>query len=284
MPETEVTVPTVTLRAGSGTVSIPQLGFGVWQVEDDQATEAVAEALRVGYRSIDTAMIYGNEAGVGRALAASEVPTDDLFITTKLWNSDQGHSSALEALDASLERLGLDSVDMYLIHWPVPSRDTYVEAWKAVLEAREAGKIRVAGVCNFEIEHLERLQKETGELPALNQIELHPWLQQKPLREFHAAHGIVTEAWSPLGQGGDVLAEPVIVQIAERLGVSPAQVILRWHLQLENVVIPKSVTPERIASNFDVFGFELTGEDMQAIAGLDKGKRLGPDPMEFAVA
>lgn len=274
-------VPTVTLRAGSGTVRIPQLGFGVWQVPDEGAAAAVSTALEVGYRSIDTAMIYGNEEGVGTALAGSDVPRDQLFITTKVWNSDQGHQATIDALDVSLGKLGLDHVDMYLIHWPVPAKDTYVETWKALLELRDAGKIRVAGVCNFEIEHLERAHAETGEYPALNQIELHPWLQQRQLREFSSAHGIATEAWSPLGQGGGVLTEPVIVKIAERLGVTPAQVVLRWHLQLGNVVIPKSVTPERIQSNFDVFGFELTGEDMQAIAGLDQGKRLGPDPMEF---
>lgn len=262
---------------------MPQLGFGVWQVPDEGASDAVQTALSTGYRSIDTAAIYGNERGVGAALAATDVPREDIFLTTKVRNSEQGHDTTIAAMDASLEKLGVDQVDLYLIHWPTPEHDTYVETWKALLELRDAGKARAVGVCNFEPEHLQRLLDETGELPAINQVELHPRLQQRELREFHAKHGILTEAWSPLGQGGDILADPVITQIAERLGSTPAQVILRWHLQIGNVVIPKSVTPERIAQNFDVFGFELTDEDLTAIEGLDSGARLGPDPREMNV-
>lgn len=260
---------------------MPQLGFGVWQVPDEGASDAVQAALTAGYRSIDTAAIYGNEAGVGAALAATDVPRDEIFLTTKVWNDNQGREKTLAAMETSLEKLGLDQVDLYLIHWPTPAHDTYVETWKALLELRDAGKARAVGVCNFEPEHLQRLLDETGELPAINQIELHPRLQQRELREFHAKHEILTEAWSPLGQGGDILKDPVIVEIAERVGRTPAQVILRWHLQIGNVVIPKSVTPSRIAENFDVFDFELTDADLAAIEQLDSGDRLGPNPNEM---
>jgi 2,5-diketo-D-gluconate reductase A len=260
---------------------MPQLGFGVWQVPDDEASEAVQTALASGYRSIDTAAIYGNEDGVGAALAATDVPREEIFLTTKVWNKDQGRDATLAAMETSLGKLGLDQVDLYLIHWPTPQRDRYVETWKALLELRDAGKARAVGVCNFEPEHLQRLLDETGELPAINQVELHPRLQQRELRAFHAEHDIRTEAWSPLGQGGDVLAEPAIVKIADRVGKSPAQVILRWHLQLGNVVIPKSVTPSRIAENFDVFDFGLTDEDLAAIEALDSGARLGSHPNDF---
>lgn len=281
MAETNTPVPAVALRAGSGTVEIPQLGYGVWQVPDAEAAEAVTSALDAGYRSVDTAAIYGNEAGVGQALADTDLARDEIFVTTKVWNDDQGTDATRAALDTSLGKLGLDAVDLYLIHWPVPAKDAYVDTWKTLLALREEGKTRAAGVCNFEVEHLQRLQEETGELPALNQIELHPYLQQRELREFHQANDIRTEAWSPLGQGGEVLQDSVITGIADRLGVTPAQVVLRWHLQIGNVVIPKSVTPERIKSNFDVFGFELTDEDLKAIEGLDRGERLGPDPKTF---
>ncbi|WP_018155261.1 aldo/keto reductase [Demetria terragena] len=281
MAETNTNVPLVDLRTGSGTTPLPQLGFGVWQVPDEGASDAVQAALTAGYRSIDTAAIYGNEAGVGAALAATDVPRDEIFLTTKVWNDNQGREKTLAAMETSLEKLGLDQVDLYLIHWPTPAHDTYVETWKALLELRDAGKARAVGVCNFEPEHLQRLLDETGELPAINQIELHPRLQQRELREFHAKHEILTEAWSPLGQGGDILKDPVIVEIAERVGRTPAQVILRWHLQIGNVVIPKSVTPSRIAENFDVFDFELTDADLAAIEQLDSGDRLGPNPNEM---
>jgi len=235
----------------------------------------------VGYRSIDTARLYGNEEGVGRAIAATELPRDDLFITTKVWNDDHGFDSTLAAFDASMGRLGLDVLDLFLIHWPTPARDRYVDTWKALLKLRDDGRVRAVGVCNFEVEHLQRLHDETGELPAINQVELHPYLQQAALREFHAANGILTEAWSPLASGGSVLGDEVVRRIAAKHGVTPAQAILRWHLQLGNVVIPKSVTPSRIAENFDVFGFELDDDDLAAFAPLDRGERTGPDPVAF---
>ncbi|MGZ4601895.1 aldo/keto reductase [Oryzihumus sp.] len=276
-------VPNVTLTAGNSTIDIPQLGFGVWQVPDDGATAAVTTALEVGYRSIDTARIYDNEAGVGRALAATDVSRDEIFLTTKVWNDDQGYDQTLRAFDASAKRLGVDYVDLYLIHWPTPAKDAYVDTWKALLQLRADGRIRAAGVCNFQPAHLQRLIDETGEAPAINQVELHPRLQQEELRRFHAEHGIVTEAWSPLAQGGDLLQDDTITGIARKHARTPAQVILRWHLQVGNVVIPKSVTPSRISENFDVFGFDLDADDLAAIAGLDRAGRIGPDPDEFNV-
>ncbi|MFB7591637.1 aldo/keto reductase [Streptomyces sp. NPDC056169] len=269
-------VPTVTLNNGT---EIPQLGFGVFQVPDDETTTAVAHALEAGYRSVDTAAIYGNEAGVGRALAASGVPREELFVTTKLWNADQGYDSTLRAFDDSLAKLGLDHVDLYLIHWPTPARDLYVDTWKAIETLVADGRVRTAGVSNFRPAHLRRLLDSSDLVPAVNQIELHPALQQRELRELHAEHAIVTEAWSPLAQGA-VLADPAIAAIAARHGKSPAQVVLRWHLQLGNVVIPKSVTPGRIRENIDVFGpgFVLSDDEMRSVAALDRGLRTGPDP------
>ncbi|MFF2303338.1 aldo/keto reductase [Streptomyces sp. NPDC058128] len=269
-----VPVPTVTLNNG---VEIPQLGFGVFQVPDDETTAAVGHALQAGYRSLDTAAIYGNEAGVGRALADSGIDRGDLFVTTKLWNADQGYDSTLRAFDDSLAKLGLDHVDLYLIHWPTPARDLYVDTWRAIETLVADGRVRAAGVSNFQPAHLKRLLDSSDLVPAVNQIELHPALQQRELRELHAAHSIATEAWSPLAQGA-VLAEPAIADIAARHGRSPAQVVLRWHLQLGNVVIPKSVTPARIRENIDVFDFALSAEEMSALGGLDRGLRTGPDP------
>ncbi|GAB3499685.1 aldo/keto reductase [Flexivirga lutea] len=273
-------MPTVALRGKGTEVPIPQLGFGVWQVPDDEVGPAITTALQTGYRHIDTARIYGNEAGTGAALADSDLSADEVFLTTKVWNDDQGYDATLRAFDASEKRLGRP-VDLYLVHWPAPKQDTFVDTFRALMQLRDDGRIRAAGVCNFEIEHLQRVHDELGEFPAINQIELHPYLQQAQLRDFHARHGIVTEAWSPLASGGDVLTDETIGRIAERHGRTPAQVILRWHLQLGNVVIPKSVTPSRIAENFDIFGFELSAEDLTAIAGLDRGLRTGPDPREF---
>ncbi|WP_055601298.1 aldo/keto reductase [Streptomyces aureus] len=267
-------VPTVTLNNG---VEIPQLGFGVFQVPDDETTAAVGHALQAGYRSVDTAAIYGNEAGVGRALADSGIDRDELFVTTKLWNADQGYDPALRAFDESLAKLGLDHVDLYLIHWPTPARDLYVDTWRAMEKLVADGRVRAVGVSNFQPAHLERLLDSSDLVPAVNQIELHPALQQRELRDLHAARSIATEAWSPLAQGA-VLAEPAIVDIAARHGKSPAQVVLRWHLQLGNVVIPKSVTPARIRENIDVFDFALSDEEMSALGGLDRGLRTGPDP------
>jgi diketogulonate reductase-like aldo/keto reductase len=249
----------------------------VFQVPDDETTAAVATALETGYRSIDTAAVYGNEAGVGRALAKSEIAREELFITTKVWNSDQGFDSALRAFDASLAKLGLDYVDLYLIHWPTPARGLYPETWRALERLLADGRIRAAGVSNFQPAHLRRLLDQGTVVPAVNQIELHPGLQQAELRGFHAQHDIATEAWSPLAQGA-VLGDTAIAAVADRHGKSPAQVVLRWHLQLGNVVIPKSATPARIRENFDIFDFALTDDEMQAIAALDQGMRTGPNP------
>ncbi|MBD0418758.1 aldo/keto reductase [Streptomyces sp. TRM S81-3] len=260
---------------------MPQLGFGVWQVPDDEAETAVATALEAGYRSIDTAAIYGNEEGTGKALAASGIPRADLFVTTKLWNSDQGYDATLRAFDTSLAKLGLEYVDLYLIHWPLPSRGRYVDTYKAFEKLHAEGRVRAIGVSNFLPEHLERLIGETSVVPAVNQIELHPHLQQHAAREYHAQQGIATEAWSPLGQGKGLLEVPAIVAIAQKHGRTPAQVVLRWHLQLGNIVIPKSVTPSRIAENIDVFGFTLDTEDLAAISALNEDRRLGPDPATF---
>ncbi|MCG8923404.1 aldo/keto reductase [Lentzea sp. CC55] len=260
---------------------MPQLGFGVWQVPDAEATPAVAEALEAGYRSIDTAAAYGNEAGTGQAIAESGLARDDVFVTTKLWNSAQGYDSTLRAFDDSMRKLGLDVLDLYLIHWPAPARDLYVDTWKAFVELREQGRIRAIGVSNFQPEHLRRLIDETGVTPAVNQIELHPYLQQAELRAFNAEHGIQTEAWSPLGQGGELLSDPVVQKIALAHGKSAAQVVLRWHLQIGNVVIPKSVTPSRIRENIDVFDFELPEAELEALSTLDRGGRIGPDPDEL---
>ncbi|MGW1845378.1 aldo/keto reductase [Streptomyces sp. NPDC001966] len=274
-------VPSITLNNG---VEMPQLGFGVWQVPDDEATKAVATAIESGYRSIDTAAIYENERGTGRAIAASGVAREELFVTTKLWNSEQGHDSTLRAFDGSLDKLGLDYVDLYLIHWPVPAKDAYVDTYKAFEKIHADGRAKAIGVSNFLPEHLERLLGETSVVPVINQIELHPQLQQAESRAFHAKHGIATEAWSPLGQGKGLLEVPTVVAIARKHDRTPAQVVLRWHLQTGNVVIPKSVTPSRIAENIDVFGFELDADDLAAFAALDEGKRLGPNPGEFNVA
>ncbi|WUG37271.1 aldo/keto reductase [Streptomyces sp. NBC_00459] len=262
---------------------MPQLGFGVWQVPDDEAEQAVATALESGYRSIDTAAIYGNEQGTGKALAASGVPREDLFVTTKLWNGDQGYESTLRAFDTSLEKLGLEYVDLYLIHWPQPAKGAFVDTYKAFEKLHADGRVRTIGVSNFLPEHLDRLLGETSVVPAVNQIELHPHLQQHESREYHAKHGIATEAWSPLGSGKGLLEVPAIVAIAQKHGRSPAQVVLRWHLQLGNVVIPKSVTPSRIKENIDAFGFSLDPEDLAAISALNEDRRLGPDPATFEV-
>ncbi|MEU7278252.1 aldo/keto reductase [Streptomyces sp. NPDC045431] len=272
--------PSITLNNG---VAMPQLGFGVWQVPDDEAAKAVGTALDAGYRSIDTAAIYENEKGTGQAIAASDLPREELFVTTKLWNSEQGYDATLRAFDASLGRLGLEYVDLYLIHWPLPSKDVYVETYKAFEKILADGRARAIGVSNFLPEHLERLIGETSIVPAVNQIELHPHLQQAESRAFHARHGIATEAWSPLGQGKGLLDSPALVAIARKYDRTPAQVVLRWHLQAGNVVIPKSVTPSRIRENIDVFDFALDADDLAAVAALDEGRRLGPDPATYDV-
>ncbi|GHE63224.1 oxidoreductase [Streptomyces longispororuber] len=274
-------VPPIILNNG---IEMPQLGFGVWQVPDDEAEQAVTTALEAGYRSIDTAAVYENEEGTGKAVAASGIAREELFVTTKLWNTDQGYEATLKAFDASLAKLGLDYVDLYLIHWPMPDKDTYIDTYKAFEKILSEGRAKSIGVSNFLPEHLERLIDATSVIPAVNQIELHPHLQQRAAREYHAEQGIATEAWSPLGQGKGLLEVPAIVAIAQKHGRTPAQVVLRWHIQLGNVVIPKSVTPSRIKENIEVFDFELDPEDMAAISALNENRRLGPDPAEFHVA
>jgi 2,5-diketo-D-gluconate reductase A len=270
-------VPRVAL---AGDVRIPQLGYGVFQVPPEITADVTTRALQAGYRHIDTAAAYRNETGVGQAFRASGLAREDVFVTTKCFNDDHGFEEAKRACRASLDRLELDHVDLYLIHWPVPSQDRYVETWKAFIELQQEGLTRAIGVSNFQPAHLRRIIDETGVTPAINQVELHPRLQQPGLRREHADLGIVTEAWSPLAQGA-LLDDPVIRGLAEAHGRTPAQVVLRWHLQLGNVVIPKSVTPERIEENFDLFGFELDAADMEAVAALDRGERIGPDPDTF---
>lgn len=271
--------PTIAFHDGN---RIPQVGLGVWQTPNDTAVTAVKAALETGYRHVDTAAIYENEAGVGEGIRASDVARQDIFLTTKLWNSDQGFDSTLKAFDASLKRLGTDYVDLYLIHWPAPSRDRYVDTWKAFMRLKEEGRARSIGVSNFYPQHLERLIGETGVIPVINQIELHPDFPQTEARAFHEKHGIVTQSWSPLGQG-KLLDHPAIAGIAARHGRTPAQAIIRWHIDNGLVVIPKSVTPSRIAENFKVFDFKLDADDMAAFAALEKdGRRIGPDPLTAA--
>ena len=269
-------VPTISLNQGG---AIPQLGFGVWQVEDSKAAEVVGTALREGYRLVDTASIYRNEAGTGEAIARSGIDRGELFVTTKLWNDDQGYDSALRAFDASLSRLKLDHVDLYLIHWPQPQRDRYRDSWRALEKLHGEGRARAIGVSNFTVAHLKRLLDERGIVPAVNQIELHPALPQGELLAFHAEHGIVTEAYSPLARGA--LDSGVIGRLAARHGRTPAQIVLRWHMQRGVVAIPKSATASRIAANIRVFDFSLDEDNMGAMARLETGVRIAPDPESF---
>jgi len=269
--------PDLTFNDGN---TIPQLGYGVWQVADDVAETVVGQAFEAGYRHIDTARIYGNEAGVGRAIAASGLDPKDLFITTKLWNSDQGYEQTLAAFEESLERLGLEHLDLYLIHWLQPQRGTYVDTWKALIELQKRGRVTSIGVCNFTAEAIDELIEATGVVPAIHQIELHPYFNQAALRDYNAGKGILTQAWSPLGQGGELLNDPEVQRIAEKHGATPAQVVIAWHLAIGNVVIPKSVTQSRIVENFAALDVTLDDEDIKALSSLDRGAegRIGPDP------
>jgi 2,5-diketo-D-gluconate reductase A len=275
-PQTD-TVPKISLHDG---VEIPQLGFGVFQVPPEDTVEVTMQAFEAGYRHIDTAKAYQNEAQVGQAFRASGLDRDEVFITTKCFNDDHGYEQAKEAFRASLDRLELDFVDLYLIHWPVPSQDKYVETWKAFIDLQRDGLVRSIGVSNFQPAHLHRIIDETGVTPSVNQIELHPRLQQPGLRREHEDLGIATEAWSPLAQG-EVLDDPVIERLAEAHDKTTGQVTLRWHIQLGNIVFPKSVTPERIKENFDIFDFHLSDDEMAEIEQLDAGERIGPDPDTF---
>jgi 2,5-diketo-D-gluconate reductase A len=268
------------IKLNNGTV-IPQLGFGVFQIEPEQTAETVQAAFDAGYRHIDTAQMYGNEAEVGEAIASSGLDRSELWITTKCNNSNHGEDDSQRALDESLQKLGLDHVDLYLIHWPLPGKDLYVETWKGLEKALSDGRTRAIGVSNFQPHHLDRLAEETETVPAVNQIELHPRLQQLALRSYHERHGIATEAWSPIGQGKGLLEAPELGGIADKHNKSAAQVVLRWHVQLGNIVFPKSVTTERIRENFDIFDFELTDDEVSTIAGMEKAERLGPDPDKF---
>jgi 2,5-diketo-D-gluconate reductase A len=274
------TVPSLKMNNG---LQIPQLGFGVFLVPPEETQQAVSEALRCGYRLIDTAQGYGNEEGVGAAIAESDVPRDELFITTKLTNSEQGYDTTLTAFDGSMEKLGIDVLDLFLIHWPQPMFDQYVDTWRAFEKLLADGRVRSIGVSNFEIPHLQRLMSETDVVPTVNQIELHPQFPQDELREFHAEHGILTESWGPLGQGKGLLDDPNIVEVARRKDRTPAQIVLRWHVQLGCIVIPKSVNRDRIQENIDLFDFELDDADMAEISKVRTGQRLGGDPNTFAM-
>lgn len=269
--------PGVTLNDGA---TIPQLGFGVFQVPPEDTEEVVLRALKVGYRHIDTAQMYGNEAGVGAAIRASGIPRDEIYVTTKLNNDKHGYDTARWAFEASLQRLKMSYIDLFLIHWPMPVHNDYVETWTALESAKADGLATSIGVSNFQPAHVTRLLAESSTVPAVNQIELHPNFPQAELRAMHAQHDIATEAWSPLARGA-LLDDPAIAEITDHYVKTPAQVILRWHLQLGNIVIPKSVTPDRISANFRIFDFELSDEDMDTINGLDTGKRIGPHPNDM---
>lgn len=270
-------IPQVTLNDGS---SIPQLGFGVYKIPEAETVDAVLAALDAGYRHIDTAAFYENERGVGEGVRRSGLDRDDVCVTTKVWWTENGYDSTLRSFDASLERLGFDTVDLFLIHWPAPKHDKYVDTWRALERIREEGRARSIGVANFHTHHLDRLAAETDVVPAVNQVELHPWLPQEEVRRYDREHGIVTEAWSPLARGR-VLGDPTLDGLARKHGVTPAQVVIRWQLQLGNVVVPKSSTPARIRENLDVFGFELDPDDLMAIAAFETGERTGKDPDEL---
>lgn len=272
-----IDVPVITLN---NAVKIPQLGLGVWQIEDgDKVKSVIRIALDAGYRLIDTAAAYGNERGVGEAISQSNIPREELFITTKLWNSDQGASKVRSAFESSLQKLGLDYVDLYLIHWPVPAKDLYVETWQEIEKLYEEGKIRAIGVSNFLPAHLDNLMANSSIMPAINQIELHPYYPQHVLQKYCRSHNIRIEAWSPVGgSGGSLLTNKTLARIAEKYNKSPAQIVLRWHIQKGFIAIPKSTNPDHIKQNIDIFDFELTADDMANIDSLENGMRQGPNP------
>ncbi|SEP62047.1 MULTISPECIES: aldo/keto reductase [Pseudomonas] len=271
-------IPSLQLNDGH---HIPQFGLGTWKTPNEEAPQLIRSALEMGYRHIDTAAAYNNEEGVGQGIAESGIDRSELFVTTKLWNERQGFDETLKAFDESLSKLKLDYVDLYLIHWPCPKADKFLDTWKAFLRLREEGRVRSVGVSNFRQEDLEQIILETGVTPVVNQIEVHPLLQQNALREVNRQKNILTEAWSPLAQGGELLKHPLFQELAKKHGKTPAQVILRWHVELGSIIFPKSTNPERIRENADIFDFSLDSDDMQKIAALDEGKRLGPDPAEF---
>ena len=272
-----IKVPRLTMNDG---LTIPHIGFGVWQVADEVVADACIWGLKAGYRHIDTASIYGNERGVGEAISRSSVPREEIFLTTKVWPSDYGYDQTMRSFQGSLSLLGVSEVDLFLVHWPAPATGGYRETWRALVDLQSEGRARSIGVSNFNRNHLEAVIGDTGVVPAINQIELHPWLAQRELREFNKSLGILTEAWSPLASG-TLLDEPTIAAIGEAYGKNPAQVMIRWHLQLGNVVLPKSVTPSRIKSNLDVFDFQLSDQDMITINNMDLSQRTGPDPDDF---
>ncbi|MGW5787002.1 aldo/keto reductase [Streptomyces sp. NPDC003757] len=269
-----ISIPAYTLNDGT---TLPALGLGTWPMSDDEAERGVSEALRAGYRLIDTAANYRNETGVGRGIAAAGLPREEVVVTTKLPGRHHGYEETLASFEESRARLGLEYVDLYLIHWPLPRVDKYVDSWKAMVKLREEGLVRSVGVSNFTAEHIERLEKETGVLPSVNQIELHPLFPQDELRAYHERKGIRTESWSPLGRGSDLLDDPAVAAVAAAHGVTPAQAVLRWHTQLGAVPIPKSADPGRQRANLDVFGFELDAGQMRAVADRAH-RRLGGDP------
>ena len=270
-------VPTITLNDG---VEIPQLGFGVFQIPPEDTKKATLEALEVGYRHIDTAEMYGNEKGVGEAIVESGIPRDEIFVTSKLNNTFHAREDALRAFDATMDALGFETLDLFLIHWPMPAVGDFVDTWKAMEEMKATGRVRSIGVSNFQPAHLQRLFDETSTIPSVNQIEVHPYLTNDDVRAFNRDHGIATEAWSPIAQG-DVLTDPVVTEIAERLDRSPAQVTLRWHIQRGDIVFPKSVTRSRIEENLALFDFELSEADIESITALNRDARRGPNPDEF---
>jgi 2,5-diketo-D-gluconate reductase A len=271
------TVPAVALNDGT---TIPQIGFGLWQVPPSEAEVATAEALRVGYRHLDSAAVYANEAEAGAALAKSGLAREDVYVTTKLWNPDHGYDEAMRAFDTSMTKMGFEQLDLYLIHWQCKQHGKFIDTWRALIDLQKSGRVKSIGVSNFKEPALRQLIDATGVIPVLNQIELHPWLPQLDMRAVHAEYGIATESWSPLASG-QLIDDPTLTVIAAKHGKSTAQVIIRWHLQQGLIVLPKSVTPARIAENIDVFGFQLDDEDMATIAGMESGYRTGPDPDDF---